>query len=60
MRLYTICYESIWVKIKIKNGKDKIIGNIYIPNSPPLANLEQSLNIHSQIIDKILTNKNHA
>ena len=53
-------YESIWVKIKIKNGPDKIIGNVYRPNSAPLANLEKALQIHNQIIDKILTNKNHA
>ena len=53
-------YESIWVKIKIKNGKDKIIGNVYRPNTAPLANLEQALNIHSQILDQILANKNHA
>ena len=53
-------YESIWVKIKIKNGRDKIIGNVYRPNTAPLANLEESLNIHSQIIDKLLNNKNHA
>ena len=53
-------YESIWVKIKMKNGRDKIIGNVYRPNTAPLANLEQSLDIHYQIIDKILTNKKHA
>ena len=53
-------YESIWVKIKIKNGRDKIIGNVYRPNTAPLANLEQSLNIHNEIIEKILNNKAHA
>ena len=47
-------YESIWVKIK------NVYRNVYRPNTAPLANLEQSLNIHSQILDKILTNKNHA
>ena len=53
-------YESIWVKIKIKNGRDKIIGNVYRPNTAPLANLEQSLNIHNEIIEKILNNEAHA
>ena len=53
-------YESIWVKIKIKNGRDKIIGNVYRPNTAPLANLEQSIEIHNKILDKILTNKCHA
>ena len=52
-------YESIWIKIKIKNGPDKIIGNVYRPNTAPLANLEQSIEIHNQILDKILTNKSH-
>ena len=27
-------YESIWVKSKIKDGKDKIIGNVYRPILP--------------------------
>ena len=53
-------YESIWVKIKIKNGPDKILGNVYRPNTAPLANLEKSLEIHRKIIDKILNDKNHA
>ena len=52
--------ESIWVNIKIKNGKDKIIGNIYWPNSAPLADLEKSIDIHNDIIDKIKRDKNHA
>ena len=52
-------YESIWVKIKTKDGPDKIIGNIYRPNTAPLANLERSIEIHNQIIDNILANKNH-
>ena len=53
-------YESIWVKIKMKSGHDKIIGNVYRPNSAPKANLEKALQIHNQIIDNILRNKNHA
>ena len=53
-------YESIWVKIKMKKGKDKIIGNVYRPNTAPLADLQQAIEIHQQIIDKILNNKNHA
>ena len=52
-------YESLWIKIKIKNGPDKIIGNVYRPNTAPLANLERSIEIHNQIIDKILSNKSH-
>ena len=53
-------YESIWVKIKIKKGRDKIIGNVYRPNSAPLADLERSLKIHDDIIEKIMKNKKHA
>ena len=53
-------YESIWVKIKIKNGRDKIIGNVYRPNTAPHANLEQALQIHNDILEKIESNKNHA
>ena len=53
-------YESIWVKIKIKNGPDKIIGNVYRPNSAPKANLEKSLEIHNRIIENIQNNRNHS
>ena len=53
-------YESIWVKIKIKNGRDKIIGNVYRPNTAPLANLQHAIEIHNQIIDKIQNNRLHA
>ena len=53
-------YESIWVKIKMKSGRDKIIGNVYRPNSAPLANLDKALQIHNQIIEQIQSNKNHA
>ena len=53
-------YESIWVKIKIKNGRDKIIGNVYRHNTAPLANLDKAIEIHSQIIDKIQNNRMHA
>ena len=53
-------YESIWIKIKIKNGQDKIIGNIYRPNTAPRASLEQALQIHEEILEKINANKKHA
>ena len=52
-------YESLWVKIKMKNGPDKIIGNIYRPNTAPLANLERAIEIHNQIIEKLLSNNAH-
>ena len=52
-------YESIWIKLRIKNGQDKIIGNIYRPNTAPRASLEQALQIHEEILGKINANKNH-
>ena len=52
-------YESIWVKIKMRQGPDKIIGNVYRPNSAPLANLERAIEIHNQIIDRILNDNLH-
>ena len=52
-------YESIWIKIKVKNGQDKIIGNVYRPNTAPLASLEQSIQIHTDIIERIKKNKKH-
>ena len=51
--------ESIWIKIKIRNGPDKIIGNVYRPNTAPLANLERSIEIHNQIINKLLSDNSH-
>ena len=53
-------YESIWVKIKLQNGRHKIIGNVYRPNTAPLANLHQAIEIHNQILDKIQNNKLHS
>ena len=53
-------YESIWVKIKLKNGHHKIIGNVYRPNTAPLANLRQAIDIHNKIIESIQNNRNHA
>ena len=53
-------YESLWVKIRTKNGKNKMIGNVYRPNTAPHANLEQALQIHNDILEKIESNKNHA
>ena len=51
-------YESIWVKIK--NGPDKIIGNIYRPNSAPKADLLRAIDIHNTILENILNTKNHS
>ena len=50
-------YESIWVKIKIKNGPDKIIGNIYRPNSAPKADLQKAIEVHNKILENIQTIK---
>ena len=53
-------YESLWVKIRTKNGKDKIIGNVYRPNTAPRANLEQAIQTHLNILEKIMSNKEHS
>ena len=45
--------------MKIKDGPDKIIGNVYRPNTAPLANLERSIEIHNQIIEKLLSDNSH-
>ena len=52
-------YESIWVKIKISQGKFKIIGNVYRPNTVPRANLKIAISTHSNVISSILSNKKH-
>ena len=38
----------------------KVWQNVYRPNSAPLANLSQAIEIHNQIIDKIQNNRLHA
>ena len=43
-------YESIWIKVKVINGADKIIGNVYRPNSAPKADLEKAISIHNNIL----------
>ena len=53
-------YESIWIKIKLPNGRYKIIGNVYRPNTAPLANLQQAIEIHNQTIEKIQKNRLHS
>ena len=44
----------------MKTGRDKIIGNIYRPNTAPLANLQQAIEIHNETIDKIQKNRLHS
>ena len=48
------------VELKMKNGRHKIIGNVYRPNTAPLANLQQAIEMHNQTIDKIQKNKLHS
>ena len=43
----------------MKHGPDKIVGNVYRPNTAPLASLERSIEIHNEILEKILRNNNH-
>ena len=53
-------YESIWVKVKVKSGPDKIIGNVYRPNSAPKADLMKALEIHDKILDVLQNDRKHA
>ena len=53
-------YESVWVQVKdknTKNGQSVIVGSIYRPNTPPLANLDLAISTHTAILDKIKSNK---
>ena len=46
-------YESIFIKIKVPGKQDTILGNIYRPNTAPLADLTKALEIHNSILQKI-------
>ena len=50
-------YESIWIKVKLKKGADKIIGNVYRPNSAPKADLEKAIDIHNNILQNFQNNR---
>ena len=43
----------------MNNGPDKIVGNVYRPNTAPMASLERSIEIHNDILENILNNNNH-
>ena len=49
-------YESLWLKISIC-GKSRIVGNIYRPNTAPLASLHRATEIHKNILKSIKTDK---
>ena len=52
-------YESIWVKIEVGKNKYKIIGNVYRPNSAPLADLAKAISTHQNIILGLKSNESH-
>ena len=49
-------YESLWLKINI-SGKTRVIGNIYRPNTAPLASLQRATEIHTNILKSIKSDK---
>ena len=49
----------MWIKIKTDQGRDKIIANIYRPNTAPRANLPIAISTHQSIINSINNNKDH-
>ena len=49
-------YESLWIKLSIC-GKTRIVGNIYRPNTAPLASLPRATEIHQKILKSIKTDQ---
>ena len=49
-------YESIWVHLKLANGKSKILGNVYRPNTAR-GDLNKAISIHKSILKDIKSNK---
>ena len=49
-------YESIWIHLKIGNGKSKILGNIYRPNTAR-GDLNRAISIHKSILKDIKSTK---
>ena len=45
-------YESIWVHLKLANGKSKILGNVYRPNTAR-GDLNKAISIHKSILKDI-------
>ena len=52
-------YESMWVKVEVSKGQYKIIGNVYRPNSAPLADLGRAITNHKYIIECLKANKSY-
>ena len=52
-------YESMWVKVEVSKGQFKIIGNVYRPNSAPLADLGRAITNHKYIIECLKANKSY-
>ena len=52
-------YESIWVKVEVSKGIYKIIGNVYRPNTAPLADLARAISTHVNIIQSLKSSKDH-
>ena len=48
----------IWAKLRITDGPDKIIGNIYRPNSAPKADLQKAIEVHNKIYQTIKLTQN--
>ena len=50
-------YESQWIKIELGKNSGVIIGNVYRPNSAPLANINIAIDTHQSIINQIKNDK---
>ena len=53
-------FESQFIKVKISRNKFYIVGNIYRPNTAPHADIQRSIMILEDILNKIKTNFKNA
>ena len=48
-------FESLFIKLKIKKNKFKVIGNVYRPNTAPQADLPYFISAVDEILNKVST-----
>ena len=52
-------YESIWVQLKVENGRSKVLGCVYRPNTAR-GDLKRAIAIHKSILQEIKSNRNFS
>ena len=53
-------YDSIWIKVKVKIGADRIIENVYRLNSAPRADLGKTINVHNDILESFQNDREYS